>query len=221
MHEAREEAISLVRAAKNEANEVINEVREKMAGLERAETEAARKMMREKLSALEESVMPAQKKPERKPPENLRCGDRVYIHSLNQSGNVLTLPDSGGQTQIQAGIMKIKVHVSDLSLDEEDAAEKAVKFVKKRHGGGLKAIAIAHELDLRGLLPEEATIQAERYLDEVFLANVPSVTLIHGKGTGVLRTAVHNMLKRQPNVKNFRLGQFGEGEDGVTIVTFS
>jgi DNA mismatch repair protein MutS2 len=116
--------------------------------------------------------------------------------------------------------MKIKVHVSDVSLDEEDPSEKAAAFVKKRTGGGAKSLTISPEIDLRGLMPEEATAQAERYLDEAFLASLSTVTLIHGKGTGALRNAIHNMLKRQPNVKNFRLGKYGEGEDGVTIVTF-
>jgi len=218
LQNAQEDAMALIRDAKKQAQEILAEMREISKS---GELESARKKMREGFGAMESAAAPAMQKPERKPPENLRPGDRVFIHSLNSSGTITSPPDSSGETQIQAGIMKIKVHVSDLSLDEEDASQKAEKFIKKRHsGGGLKSLAIPHELDLRGLLPEEAVIQSERYIDEAFLGNLPSATLIHGKGTGVLRTAIHNMLKRQPNVKDFRLGKFGEGEDGVTIVTF-
>jgi DNA mismatch repair protein MutS2 len=192
-----------------------------MDSMERAEVESARTQMRESLNALEATVSPIDHRPERKPPENLRRGDRVFIHSLNQTGTIQNPPDSSGQTQIQAGIMKIKVRVSDLSLDEEDPAEKAAAFIKKRQGtSAVKSLNISAETDLRGLLPQEAVSQAETYLDEAFLASLSNVTLIHGKGTGALRTAIHNMLKHQPNVKNFRLGKYGEGEDGVTIVTF-
>jgi DNA mismatch repair protein MutS2 len=215
LQQAREEAVELVRAARKEANEIIANLREQ------TEVESARKKMREGLTALESAVAPVTEKPKRKPPENLRRGDRVYIHSLNQTGTIQNPPDSNGETQIQAGIMKIKVNVSDLSLAEEDPTEKAAKFVQKRQNSSIvKSLNISPEIDLRGLLPEEATANAERYLDEAFLANIGNVTLIHGKGTGVLRTAIHNMLKRQPNVKEFRLGKYGEGEDGVTIVKF-
>jgi len=221
LQQAREDAVSLVRDARKEANDIIAQVRERMDSMERAEIEAARTQIREGFNALESAVSPVSDKPARKPPENLRRGDRVFIHSLNQSGTILNPPDSSGETQIQAGIMKIKVNVSDLSLDEEDPAEKAAAFIQKRQSSrAAKSLTISPEIDLRGLMPEDAVNQAERYLDEAFLASLSTVTLIHGKGTGALRNAIHNMLKRQPNVKSFRLGKYGEGEDGVTIVTY-
>ncbi|MCL2456017.1 MAG: endonuclease MutS2 [Defluviitaleaceae bacterium] len=218
--QAREEASEIIRNAKKESENLIAEIRKNLSNASRAEVEEARRAAREGLSALESAVAPAPQKPERTPPENLRRGDRVLIHSMNQHGTVLIPPDSGGEVQILAGIMKIKVNIADVSLDEEDPAEKAAAFVKKRVGGGAKSLTISPEIDLRGLMPEDAVAQSERYLDDAFLASLSTVTLIHGKGTGALRNAVHNMLKRQPNVKNFRLGKFGEGEDGVTIVTF-
>ncbi|MCL2225212.1 MAG: endonuclease MutS2 [Defluviitaleaceae bacterium] len=221
LQQAREEAVEVVRDARKEANEILSQIRDRMDSMERAEVESARKQMREGLNALESAISPISEKPTRKPPENLRRGDRVHIHSLNQSGTILNPPDSHGETQIQAGIMKIKVNVSDLSLDEQAPEEKAATFIKNRQNSStVKSLNISPETDLRGLLPEDAVNQAERYLDEAFLASLSTVTLIHGKGTGVLRTAIHTMLKRQPNVKNFRLGKYGEGEDGVTIVTF-
>ncbi|MCL1885142.1 MAG: endonuclease MutS2 [Defluviitaleaceae bacterium] len=221
--EAREEAGQLVRDAKKEAEKLITELRKQLSTISQSELEEARRVAREGLSALEATISPISEKPGRKPPENLRKGDRVFVHSMNLTGTVQTPPDQSGETQIQAGIMKIKVHITDLSLSEEDPAEKAAAFIKKRsssRSGTMKSMSISPEIDLRGLLPEEATSEAERYIDDAFLASLTTITLIHGKGTGVLRTAIHNMLKRQPNVKEFRPGKYGEGEDGVTIVTF-
>jgi DNA mismatch repair protein MutS2 len=217
LQSAREDALQVIRDAKKEAETIITQVRKE---LDNASIEEARRLAREGLSSLEETVAPVSEKPKRKPPENLRRGDRVHIHSMNQSGTILNLPDSSGEVQIQAGIMKIKVHISDISPDEEDAAQKAAAFIKKRQDKKPASMHISPEIDLRGLMPEEAVNQSERYLDEAFLASLATVTLIHGKGTGALRNAIHNMLKRQPNVKEYRLGKYGEGEDGVTIVSF-
>ncbi|MCL2049782.1 MAG: endonuclease MutS2 [Defluviitaleaceae bacterium] len=222
IHQAREEAIQLVRGAKKEAEALLAETSKRLDTASRAELEEARRAAREGLSAMEAALTPALPKPERKPPpENLRRGERVFIHSMNQHGTVISPPDSSGETQLQAGIMKIKVNISDLSLAEESPTEKAVKYVKNRQSSErVKSLNISPEIDLRGLLPEEAVSQAERYLDEAFLASLSTVSIIHGKGTGVLRNAIHAMLKRQPNVRSFRLGKYGEGEDGVTIVGF-
>ena len=221
LQQSREEAFQIVQEARKEAETLVAEMRKQLEGAGQRELEEARRVAREGLSALESAIAPLSEKPTRKPPENLRRGDRVFIHSMSQNGTVISPPDSSGETQIQAGIMKIKVHISDISLDEIDPAEKAAKFIQKRQkSSSAKSLHISPEIDLRGLMPEEATSQAETYLDEAFLASLSTITLIHGKGTGALRNAIHNMLKRQPNVKEFRLGKYGEGEDGVTIVTF-
>ncbi|MCL1863214.1 MAG: endonuclease MutS2 [Defluviitaleaceae bacterium] len=211
LQQAREEAAEILRNTKKEADAVIE-------GMKKQELEEARRHAREGLTALESAIAPTIEKPRHAPPQNLRRGDRVYIHSMQQQGTVQTPPDPSGETLIQAGIMKIKVHVSDLSLDEKPPEEKAAAFIKKR--ASMKSLNISPEIDLRGLMPEEAVAQAESYLDEAFLSALSTVTLIHGKGTGVLRKAIQNMLKHQPNVKEFRPGKYGEGEDGVTVVTF-
>ena len=221
LQQAREEAHQLVRDARRESDAIIKQIRDRIDSMERSEIDAAKKQMRDGLNALEGAFSPTSEKPTRKPPENLRRGDKVFIHSMNHVGMVLEPPNSSGETQIQAGIMKIKVNVSDLSLEEEDPAEKAAAFIKARQSSSrVKSLNISPEIDLRGQLPEDAVNQAERYLDEAFLASLSTVTIIHGKGTGAVRKAIHNMLKRQPNVKDFRLGKYGEGEDGVTIVAF-
>ncbi|MCL2356664.1 MAG: endonuclease MutS2 [Defluviitaleaceae bacterium] len=219
LRDAREDALHIVRDAKRESEKIIADVRSRADDIKNLED--MRRTAREGLNALESSVAPIVAAPAHKPPENLRKGNRVHIRSMNQSGTVLSPPNASGEAQIQAGIMKITVHVSDLSLDEVAPEVKAEKFIKKRRNeSSAKSLNISPEIDLRGMMPEEAVLHAERYLDDAFLASLSAVTIIHGKGTGVLRAAIQTMLKRQPNVKKFRPGKYGEGEDGVTIVEF-
>jgi DNA mismatch repair protein MutS2 len=150
----------------------------------------------------------------------LRKGDRVYIHSLNQSGVVSSPPDAGGDVSVTAGIMKIKVKLEDLS---RDTSEDTVTVNRRSVSHAVKAqksASISPELDLRGMMVSEALEAADKYLDDAYLARLPSVRVVHGKGTGALRNAVHNHLKRIKYVKAFRLGEYGEGDAGVTVVTF-
>jgi len=218
MEKARQDAMFTVQQAKREAEALLKTMHQTK------EVEEARQKMKEKLGEMESSIGPiVEMKPERKPPENLRRGDKVFIHSLNQNGTVSTPPNDKGEVHIQAGIMKIKVHISDLSIGEEDIKDKFEKFVpaggESRGPGVGKAMHISSEIDLRGMLPEEATGVANKYLDDAFLGGLSMCTLIHGKGTGAVRNAVHGMLKKHPHVKEYRLGKYGEGETGVTVVT--
>jgi DNA mismatch repair protein MutS2 len=176
--------------------------------------------MREALGGMENEITAAfgeTEKPRRTPPENLRKGDRVYIHSLNQEGTVIIAPKdtAGGEALIQAGIMQIKASLHDLSPAESGAEKKheaSVPRISKFRG-------ITSEVDLRGMTPEEAVEATDKYLDDAFLSGFTNVSIIHGKGTGALRGAVHTRLKKHPHVKEFRLGKYGEGETGVTVVT--
>jgi len=217
IQQARQEALTMVQNARQEAEELLTSMRKQLEGASQRELEEARRQSRQGFANMED-VFDTKEEPTHKPPENLRRGDRVLIHSMNHHGTVITPPDSKGQVQVQAGIMKIYVHLNDLSLDEEDVAQKIITQ-NKRRGGGIKTLHISNEIDLRGMLPEEGVSQAEKYLDDAFLSSLAVVTLIHGKGTGVLRSAIHTMLKRHPHVKEYRLGKFGEGEAGVTVVT--
>ena len=218
---ARAEALKVVADAKKEAEELISKMRKSLEAASGRELEEARRQMKEGLQAIEDLVG-HEEKPTRKPPENLRRGDRVFIHSMNQHGYVSQPADSSGEVQVQAGIMKIKVNITDLSLAEEESAGKAAEKLMAARGSSkgtvLKALSQKPEIDLRGLMPEEAVSMADKFLDDAFLSGLASATLIHGKGTGAVRNAVHNMLKRHPHAKTYRLGSFGEGEDGVTIV---
>lgn len=151
------------------------------------------------------------------PPENLKPGDSVLIINLNQKGTVVTPPDKDGEALIQAGIMKINVHVTNLKLIDEQAAE--IQKIGSGRIGMSKAMNISTQIDIRGMNVEEATLVLGKFMDDASIAGLSEVTVVHGKGTGVLRTGVHQFLKSNSNVKSFRLGKYGEGESGVTIVT--
>jgi len=214
MEKAREDAMYTVQQARREAEALLKGMQQTK------ELEEARRQMRETLTVMETTIGPIKEKPAHKPPENLRRGDRVFIHSLNQHGTVSTPPNASGEVHIQAGIMKIKSNINDLSLAEEEEKQKFVPAGGESRRGGIgKAQHISSEIDLRGMLPEEATGVANKYLDDAFLGGLSSCTLIHGKGTGAVRNAVHAILKRHPHVKEYRLGKYGEGETGVTVVT--
>ena len=228
LQEAKAEALKLVREAKDQADEMYKTFQKQLReSASQREIESSRQSMRVQLFEMEEDMKSSSSNDEKrklKPlPKNLKKGDKVFVHSLNQTGSVVTPPDGSGEVLIQAGIMKIKIKIEDLSLDE--TAEKSAKSTLTAHTKSKsqnlkisKAKHISPEMDLRGLMVHEGTEQAEKYLDDAYLANLAQVTLIHGKGTGALRKAIHTQLKKHPYVKSFRLGTFGEGEDGVTIV---
>ena len=148
------------------------------------------------------------------PPKDLKPGESVYIPNLDQTGQVLGISGQGDEVQVQVGIMKINVHISNLRRTQRESGDKkslSRPIAKKNR-------AISMELDLRGHDLESALVKVDKYLDDVFLAGLKEVVLIHGKGTGVLRNGIHQYLRKHPHVDSFRLGRFGEGESGVTVV---
>ncbi|MCL2364869.1 MAG: endonuclease MutS2 [Defluviitaleaceae bacterium] len=221
--QARAEAQETLRKAKLDAEALLTQMRKTLTTAK--DIEAAREQMRGALGNMADDIttgLGEAQKPTRTPPANLRKGDRVFIHSFNQEGTVLVPPNPSGEVLIQAGIMQVKVQLNDLSLADESPAAKAFGGydMTGKSGSSLrKALHISHEIDLRGMMPEEACEAADKYLDDAFLSSLTNVTLIHGKGTGAVRNAIHTLLKRHPHVKEYRLGKFGEGENGVTIAT--
>ena len=139
----------------------------------------------------------------------------MEIVHLKTKGTVLSLPDNKGEVQIQAGIMKMKVHLSQLKIIEQ-AKEKSSKVMAKTHA---MSRTVPLESDVRGMALDEAIPAVDTYLDEATLAGLREVSIIHGKGTGVLRTGIQRHLKRHMHVKSYRDGIYGEGEQGVTVVT--
>jgi len=150
------------------------------------------------------------------PPKDLRPGESVMLLSLNQKATVLEEPDGDGQVLVQAGIMKIKVHITQLSRINEQ--KNTIEKMQKVRMTSVKASPIGLELDLRGLNVEEALDRVDKYIDDATIAGLHEVTLIHGKGTGTLRKAISEHLRRHGQVESFRLGKYGEGEAGVTVV---
>ena len=153
--------------------------------------------------------------PEQAPQREIRAGDTVLIRSMNVKASVIAVnPD--GSLQLQAGIMKVSAKPDEVTLAQSAASE--TKKAAERSGAALRSLSVAPEVDLRGMLSDEAVLVAERYIDSAVLAKMRQVTIIHGKGTGALRQAIQSMLKKNRQVKSFRNGTFGEGEMGVTVV---
>lgn len=218
IREANEQARKIVSDAKDESDAVIKEIRKmQREGANINKIDEKRQKLKSNLGNLQ-SKLDKDDKITYKVPKHLSKGDKVKIHSLNQTGYVTELPDSNGNVLIKTGIMKVKVNIKDLSIDTSD---DIVSYQPKKFANTFKKSKTASasaELDLRGLLADEAIDKLDKYLDDVYLAGVSPVTIIHGKGTGALRTAVHNHIKRHPHVKSYRLGAYGEGESGVTII---
>lgn len=216
--EARVKAKEIIREAKEEADEILKAMREleKMgiSGGGRNRLEEERKKLKDSLEKKEKGI---NKKEEEKGEKvkDFKLGMEVYLPSLNQNVILLSQPDSKGEVQVEAGIMKISVKAKDLRMIEG----KKVKKEKKKRELKLNIASVETSVDLRGLDSEEACYKADKYLDDAYRGNLGEVTIVHGKGTGVLRKAINDMLKRHPHVKEYRLGVYGEGGDGVTVVT--
>jgi DNA mismatch repair protein MutS2 len=164
--------------------------------------------------SLSEAVLPRIGCTERD--KKFKPGDSVKIMSLNQKGTVLDVPDKNGEVLVQAGIMKINVHASNLVfVDEQEESIKKIKSGKTLMTAGK---SVRPELDIRGRNLDEALSEVDKYLDDVSMAGLHEVTIIHGKGTGVLRKGIQKHLSTSPHVKSYRTGRYGEGEMGVTVV---
>ena len=183
------------------------------------------KKSRDKLKKREDTIDAAMKKAQkpaktfRNPPKNLKIGESVRLIDMDQPATVLKTPDAKGMVRVQAGIVKMDVHVSGLERIKDNSSKELVdKYVKNSGAYISKTKNATTEIDVRGQLPEEAVMNAEKFIDDCYLAGISPVTIIHGKGTGVLRKAVGDMLKKNKYVKSQRMGRYGEGEMGVTVV---
>lgn len=222
LREAREEARKILLEARNESENIISEMRRLEAEAEAAERNRAAEEIRQKLrsklnhieGSLAESALPKQGFV--KPPKNLKPGDSVLIVNLNQKGTVISPPDKDGEAMIQAGIMKINVHITNLKLVDEQ--QKEIQKYGAGKIGVSKQRTISTEVDVRGFALDQAIEAVDKYLDDASITGLSEVTIIHGKGTGVLRNGIHQFLRSHHHVKTFRLGKYGEGETGVTVV---
>ena len=218
---AKEEGRRIVENARREAEDVITQLKkmkkEGAAGRE-AEVNALRQRMQQSLDGLSEGLL--EKNPTlAPPPKDLKPGDLVDIIHLGTRGTVLSKPDAKGEVQLQAGIMKLKANISQLRLVEQKQPPKKKSTVMVHSQSASRTVRM--ECDVRGMALDEALIEVEHYLDEAVMAGMNEVAIVHGKGTGTLRAGIQKHLKTYPHVKSFRLGQYGEGETGVTIVTLN
>ena len=214
---AKEDAKRIVADTKREMEKLIVEIRS-IKDIDRSAADRAIQAARETLRATETAVNEKEaikKEDNTKPPKTVRAGDTVNIVTLDQKATVLSAPDSKGEVMVQAGVMKLNVKLKDIRLIEEKKAS-APTSGKVGLGAGKQ---VGLELDVRGMLVDEANIIVDRYLDDAYNAGLSEVNIIHGKGTGALRTGIQAFLKRHPLVKGYRMGSYGEGDAGVTVVT--
>jgi DNA mismatch repair protein MutS2 len=215
---AQREAKSVIKEAKDEADIILKNMRELeklgYSSEARQRLEEERKKLKERAEKVENSIHNSQNE-DGEELKMVKEGQEVYLPSLNQKVIVLTKPDNKSEVQVQAGIMKISVKLKDLRASKLSQGEK--KEIKRREVN-LNLKSVSSSLDLRGLDSEEAIYNTDMYLDDVYRAGLREVTIVHGKGTGVLRQAINDMLKKHPHVNNYRLGNYGEGGTGVTMV---
>ena len=185
--------------------------------------EKERANLRKALNETEsELTIEGTKKAPKKAPDKLQIGDIVMVHSMGIKGTVSTLPNSKGKCFVQMGILRSEVSVSDLELLEQEtkAAKKEASITHARNMKMAKAMTISPEINLIGKTVDEALFLLDKYLDDAYLAKLHQVTIIHGVGTGALRNAVQNHCKKSKYVKSYRMGEYGEGGYGVTVVEF-
>ena len=224
LQEANEEAHAILRDAKEYADQTMKDFHKfGKANVSVKEMEAERQRLRQKMNKIEKNISIKEKKQTGNlKPSDLHLGDGVKVLSMNLKGTVSTLPDSKGFLFVQMGIMRSKVHISDLAILQEDPVITAPNMQKTSTGKikMSKSSSVGIEINLLGKTVDEAIAELDKYLDDAYLAHMPSVRIVHGKGTGALRKGVHNYLRRVKYVSSFRLGEFGEGDAGVTIVEF-
>ena len=226
LDEARREAKILVMDAKDEANAIIRDL-EKMRqkGITTGTFDKKTAKMREKLNKREDSIdaqMARAAKPKKtyaEPPKDLKPGTLVKIVDMNQEATVLKEPDKNGNVRVQAGIIKMDVHITNLKKAEQsNTKELADKYARSTRAFESKSKNVSTEVDVRGQTLDEAWMNVEKFLDDCYLAGISPVSIIHGKGTGILRKGIQENLRKHRYVTSYRRGRFGEGEDGVTIV---
>ncbi len=226
LRKANEEAVQILKEAKDLADETIrnfNKYGQGQAPMSKMEKE--RSKVRDKMNKSEKNLSMKKKETvNHKVPKKLRIGDSVKVLSMNLKGTVHTLPNAKGDLYVQMGILRSLVNINDLVLIDDESSSP----IAKKYGGGSssgkikmsKSASVSTEINLIGMTVDEAIAHLDKYLDDAYIAHLPSVRIVHGKGTGALRSAVHAHLKRQKYVKSFRLGEAGEGDAGVTIAEF-
>lgn len=217
LEDARSKALDIVSEAKDESEEMIKAAKKlkKMDESGRTrETQKIRRTLDSRKEVLAASLHKTKRKGAHLRAADLKLGDSVHIVSMDADGTVIGLPNAKGQVRVQAGIMRIDIHISDLEAPEK---EKEKKY-QRTSSVNLAQRSVGLSIDLHGQAVDNAQLLLDKYLDDAFLSGLSEVTVIHGRGTGVLKNGVRRYLKTHPHVKSFRSGEYGEGGDGVTVV---
>ena len=228
LRNAGEEAQRILREAKETADQTIRNINRLAQGSGSGkELEAERKKLRDQLEKVDKTLSLKNEKGPKKTisPKKIKIGDGVRVLSMNLKGTVSTLPNAKGDLYVQMGILRSLVNIRDLELlDEPSVSGPGLDTGKKSTGSGKikmsKSFSVSPEINLIGMTVDEAIPVLDKYLDDAYLAHLPSVRVVHGRGTGALKAGVHRHLKKLKYIREFRLGDFGEGDTGVTIVTF-
>lgn len=226
LREANEKAKDILNEAKDVADETIRIFQKAGPGASIKELEKSREKIRGKITEKNEKLSLKSGKTEKKPlkPEQLKLGDSVKILSMGLKGTVNSLPDHKGNLFVQCGIIRSQTNIRDLIVIDEDSSDfLSTRSLPRSSGQKMKmgkAYSISSEINLLGKTVDEALAELDKYLDDAYLAHLPNVRIVHGKGTGALRKAVQGHLKKAKYVESFRLGEFGEGDAGVTIAVF-
>jgi len=216
LRKAKEDARKVLLKAQRESEQIIAELKKAKNGaqLKEHELHAMRGRLQGTMDEMTDTIRP-QAASANEIPKDLKPGETVELTMLGTKGTILSVPDGKGEAMVQAGIMKMKVHISQMRRVQEEKP-------KKKAPGGKVALAersVSMECDIRGMNVEEAILAVDLYLDNCIMNSLKQVQIIHGKGTGVLRSGIQAHLKKHKAVQEFRLGRYGEGEDGVTVVT--
>ena len=221
LREANEKAHAILAEAKETADETMRNFHKfGKANISASEMERERERIRKKMESTRSGMMKEKKKKKKEyKPSDFKLGESVKVLSMNINGTVASLPDNKGNLTVEMGILRSQVNISDLEIIDETPA-----YLKKttRAGGKgkikmSKSLSVSTEINLLGKTVDEAIAELDKYLDDASLAHLSSVRIVHGKGTGALRKGIHQYLRRQKHVRSFRLGEFGEGDAGVTI----
>ena len=225
LRQANEEAHKVLEEAKEYADQTMKLFHKfQKNNVDTSAVERERQELRKRMNKAEKNMSDRQKTKKPKKlltAKDIRPGDSVKVLSMNLKGTVGSRPDSKGFLFVQMGIIRSKVHLSDLELVDEPVI--TTPSLQKTGAGKIrmsKSASVSTEINLLGRTVDEAIAELDKYLDDAYIAHLKSVRIVHGKGTGALRKGIHDYLRRQKHVSSFRLGEFGEGDAGVTIVDF-
>ena len=222
LRKAKDEARKVLQKAQRESEQIIADLKkQRSSGVKEHELHALRAQLQ---SAIDDTSEQIKGDPVGSVPTQLKVGDTVLLVNLNAKAIVLTEPDAKGECTVQAGALKLKANMADMRTALPDVPAKPKGRQPARGGGSgahvsVSPRAVQTECDVRGMSLEEALMTVDMFLDGAILNKLGQVYIIHGKGTGTLRSGIQQRLKRHPAVKSFRLGKYGEGEDGVTVAT--